>query len=121
MTSNSLRRLSGLIRSVFRFSVSWVGNARLHSSSQFVSAKIFAFGRRHLWHGSVGLAVVVGGIPEQESDAALVLGGYHLRFDVLRRVSPGSPAEGLEPGTDHYAAALGDLFEADHRLPDEVL
>src|SRR5581483_6373171 len=39
---------------------------------QFVSSEVLAFGGAHLGHGGVGLAVVVIGVPEEKSVAALV-------------------------------------------------
>ena len=82
-------------------------------------------GGLHFGHGFVGLAVVVGGVPEQESDAAFCFGGFYLNLDVFRRVSLGAPVEGLEPGADYYAGGevsvgVGDEFEAVHGLADEV-
>src|SRR4029077_13172040 len=74
-----------------------------------IAAEILALSRDHFGHGGVRLAVIICGIPEQESDPALVLRGDHLDLDIFRRVSLGSPAEGLQPGPDDHAAALGDL------------
>src|SRR5580693_1927306 len=77
---------------------------------------IFGF---HFGHGFIGLAVVVGGVPEEESDAAFGAGGFYLNLDVFGRVGFGAPAEGLQPRADDHAArevsiGMGDEFEAGH-------
>src|SRR6266487_4651256 len=58
---------------------------------QFVAAEIFwtilrpffVVGRLHLGHSREGLRVVIGGVPEQESDATFDLCGLHLDLYVL--------------------------------------
>src|SRR5713226_2119829 len=35
-------------------------------------------------HGGIRFAVIIGGIPEKESDPAFVLRGQHLGFDIFR-------------------------------------
>ena len=99
---------------------------------EFVAAEVFGVGfgffrvgGLHFGHGFVGLAVVVGGVPEQEADAAFFFGGFYLNLDVFGRVGFGAPVEGLQPGADNYAAGevsvgMGDLFEAGHGFADEV-
>lgn len=49
---------------------------------------------------------MIGGVPEKEPDAVLVLRGQHLGFDVFRPISLGAPAAGLQPVPDDHSAAL---------------
>src|SRR5215469_8807815 len=86
-----------------------------------ISPEVLPLRGLHLRHSCIRLAVVVIGVPEEESDSALVLSRQDLDFDVFRRVGLGAPGEGLEPWTDHDAAAGDYLLESLHRLPDEVL
>jgi len=44
----------------------------------------FGIGGPHFWHRHEGLRVIVGGVPEQESDAASLPGGFDLNFYVVR-------------------------------------
>src|SRR5208282_3371091 len=69
----------------------------------------------------VGLAVVVGGVPEQEAYAAFFSGGGYLNFYVFGRIGFGAPAEGLQPGADDHAATFCDELEALHGFADEML
>ena len=77
---------------------------------EFVAAEVFVFClcvlRLHFGHGGEGLRVVVGGVPEQESDATFGLGGFDLHLDVFGRVGLGAPVEGLQPRADDDAAPL---------------
>src|ERR1700691_370582 len=90
-------------------------------SWQFISAKVFILRGFHFGHGGVRFAVIVGGVPEQEADAAFFFGRGYLHFDVLGRIGLGAPAEGLQPRADCYSTACCDQREALHGFADEVL
>jgi hypothetical protein len=51
----------------------------------FVATEIFSLGRAHLRHRSIRLAVIIGGVPEQEPDPTLVFGSDYLRLDIFQR------------------------------------
>ena len=89
----------------------------------FVSAEVAAFivCGLHFGHGGVGLGVIVVGVPEKKADSAFLFGHFDLDFNILGRVSPGAPGEGLQPGTNYDAAIFGDEFETVHGLADEML
>src|SRR5437899_7065277 len=87
----------------------------------FVSSEVAAFGGSHLRHGSVGLRVVVIGVPEEKADAAFLFRNLNLNFNIFRRVSLGAPGKRLQPGANHDATVLGDEHEAVHGLTDEML
>src|SRR2546430_7456433 len=90
-------------------------------SRQFIPSEVLSLDQLHLRHGRIRLAVVVACIPEEKSNATLILRGQYLNFDVFRRISLGPPAKSLQPGTDNYAAALGDFLKALHRFADKML
>src|ERR1700693_4298189 len=93
----------------------------LNNPWPLVPPKIPALGRPHLGHRRIGLAVVVGGIPEQKADSARVFRRLHLDFDVLWRVGLGPPAEGLQPWTYYHVAPFGDQLEALHGFANKML
>src|SRR5271170_7606789 len=94
---------------------------RFGLDTYFVPSEVAAFGSSHFWHGRIGLRVIVVGVPEEKSYAAFLFRCFDLNFYILRRVSLGTPGEGLQPGTNYYATILGDEFEAVHGLADEML
>src|SRR5207244_7667914 len=95
--------------------------ADVYGRGQFVATEELGLGGAHVRHGRIRFAVIVIGIPEQETDSALVFGDLDLYLDVLRRVCSGAPAEGLKPGANYHATALGNQPETIHGLADEVL
>src|SRR5215831_1196330 len=68
----------------------------LGDGRQFIAAEVLVFRSAHFGHGYEGLRVIVVGVPEQEADAAFLLGDVYLRLDVFRRVGLGAPGKGLQ-------------------------
>src|SRR5207253_4683428 len=76
--------------------------------------------RPHLRHGGKGASVIVARVPEQEADAAVLACYAHLGLDVLRGISFRAPGKCLQPGAQHNARVMGDLFETLQRSGDEM-
>src|SRR6266571_267831 len=78
-------------------------------------------GSTHRCHGHKGLAIIVAGIPEKKSDAAVGFGGDHLLENVIGRIGFGAPGKSLQPGPQGCSASRRDLAKAFHGFTDEML
>src|SRR5713226_9417032 len=97
------------------------GCDRFGLDAYFIATEVTAFGSAHFRHGGVGLRIIVIGIPEKKADATFLFRYFDLNFNILGRISPGAPGEGLQPGANYNAAVFGDEHEAVHGLADEML
>src|SRR5438876_7853738 len=62
-------------------------------------------GSTHSCHGHEGLAIIVAGIPEKKSGAAIRFGSYDLLENVIGRIGFGAPGKSLQPGPKGCSAS----------------